>query len=145
MGNNIRGFNPFYNQILKIDSSRSNLQRIMNPFIRDYHGKGKDTAEPLIQSPSLADDTGGNQRQGKSAKGNTTAGIAEEGLNLNDAGPKANAVNVREGNLRGSNDGTESSSTESVLKLDFSSESLMNGIILAEVLGKPKYLRKGRW
>ena len=64
---------------------------------------------------------------------------------MNDAGPKANAVNVREGNLRGSNDGTESSSTESVLKLDFSSESLMNGIILAEVLGKPKYLRKGRW
>ena len=31
------------------------------------------------------------------------------------------------------------------LRLDFSNESLLNGIILAEVLGRPKYFRKGRW
>lgn len=35
--------------------------------------------------------------------------------------------------------------TDTDFKLDLSDERLLNGIILAEVLGKPKYFRKGRW
>ena len=30
-------------------------------------------------------------------------------------------------------------------RLNFNNENLLNGIILSEVLGKPKCLRKGRW
>lgn len=39
----------------------------------------------------------------------------------------------------------KSGSSGSGFSLDFSGNSLLNGIILSEVLGKPKYLRKGRW
>ncbi len=31
------------------------------------------------------------------------------------------------------------------IKLEFTSESMMNGIILSELLGKPKILQKRRW
>lgn len=31
------------------------------------------------------------------------------------------------------------------LKLDLSNDNLLNGILLAELLGKPKCLKRGRW
>lgn len=39
----------------------------------------------------------------------------------------------------------KANSNKTGFQLDFSDESLLNGIILSEILGKPKYLRKGRW
>ena len=33
----------------------------------------------------------------------------------------------------------------SAIKLDLSNDNLLNGIILAELLGKPKSLKRGRW
>lgn len=45
----------------------------------------------------------------------------------------------------GSTDGNyKTSLDDSGFKLDFTKDSLLNGIILAEVLGRPKYFRKGR-
>lgn len=45
--------------------------------------------------------------------------------------------------------GARSSSTDTsndlALKLDLSNDNLLNGIILAELLGKPKSLKRGRW
>ncbi len=46
--------------------------------------------------------------------------------------------------------GASSSSTydtrnDFALKLDLSNDNLLNGIILAELLGKPKSLKRGRW
>lgn len=46
--------------------------------------------------------------------------------------------------------GARSSSTTDTrknfaLKLDLSNDNLLNGIILAELLGKPKSLKRGRW
>lgn len=39
----------------------------------------------------------------------------------------------------------KASSNKTDFQLDFSEKSLLNGIILSEILGKPKCLRKGRW
>ena len=38
----------------------------------------------------------------------------------------------------------EQRSTRSALRLDFSNEGLLNAIVMAEVLGKPKCLKRGR-
>ncbi len=39
----------------------------------------------------------------------------------------------------------ESCADDTDFRLDFTDKNLLNGIILTEVLGKPKYFRKGRW
>lgn len=66
------------------------------------------------------------------------------------AGLSAQAGEVNEMDMSGRAQSSDSgrkkaNSNKTGFQLDFSDESLLNGIILSEILGKPKYLRKGRW
>lgn len=63
-------------------------------------------------------------------------------IHVNDAAGKSD---VSAGTQVPEHNKHESCPTDSGFRLDFTNEGLLNGIILAEVLGKPKYFRKGRW
>lgn len=50
-----------------------------------------------------------------------------------------------EGRALGVRSSSTDTSNDPALKLDLSNDNLLNGIILAELLGKPKSLKRGRW
>lgn len=153
-----------YNSILsELDNSRENMKRIFNPptgfySIGNQNTTKQDNVKSSINSSDIKGQSGSynNIRAAgslsRNAAGNTavTSGVADNPSMQVTAGktganPQAyrvsrtNSVQVSEQKRQAAH------SDKGGIQLDFSDGSLLNGIIMAEILGKPKYLRKGRW
>jgi hypothetical protein len=128
------GGNIYANPLLGIDTSRSSVNRIMNPVIQNYavSEKKAEVQETVRDSRSLgAEGITGTTRKhdpASPAEANRTTGSTSNSK-VPVAAQKPDSVNT----------------DDSGFKLDFTSESVMNGIILSELLGKPKILQKRRW
>lgn len=120
------------NKFIGIDTSRANMNRILNPSIRYYPKEDQYAQKPVMQEQ---DKTSVENPEEYRLSGAIidAAGKAEVS-----AGTQMPVHNNNESDKNKSNN-------KPGFKLDFSNNNLLNGIILAEVLGKPKYFRKGRW
>ena len=139
LGNDIYG-NNFYG----IDTSRENMNRILNPSTRYYPKAGYNRIKPITQEQEKAA-AGSFEERRQSDMGSGVVAVEASnmaGAHMSGLGGRAE---VPAGTKVSDNNKHESCAAESGFKLDFSNKSLLNGIILAEVLGKPKYFRKGRW
>jgi hypothetical protein len=128
------GGNIYANPLLGIDTSRSSVNKIMNPVIQDYAVSEKKTEEQETarDSRSLgADGIAGTTRTHDSSS------LAESKRTTGSAGKNKVSVSARQPDTANTND--------SGFKFEFTSENMMNGIILSELLGKPKILQKRRW
>lgn len=157
MGNNMNNFNikSFMNNLNAIDTGSNNINRILNPSTRYYQGKNNLQAKPVqvskaVNEPAVQRQSGAEAGAGiagrSSIAGNNTAGADAAGkagtgnmtgTSFNDRSTEPVVMSERVINT--------SNNSGNSFKLDFSGSSLLNGLLMSEILGKPKYLRKGRW
>ena len=131
--NNLDG-NVFVDRIYEIDPSRSNVNRIMNPPARNFAVSTKETK--------------GHEMAGTSSNADTSRMSGS----LGSARTAGSAKTIRTSDSTGSNKEMKESckpdgenSRDAGFKLEFTNDNMVNGIILSELLGKPKILQKRRW
>ena len=138
MNHDFRNREYMYN-LNAIDPGRNNIKKTLNPAAghnsSGNSGYGMD-GEGCTQAAHA-----GKQRPGAeavAAKGT----VGKTGVGNMPENNAIDAIKVSQARNSGKN---KSSQSRAGLSLDFSGQSLVNGFILSEVLGRPKYLRKGRW
>jgi len=153
------------NRLNGIDTSRSNMKRILNPSMKFYtlenhsaakpsaQNYGKSSAESFDARRQTGTDTGTKAAGSFAGNAVVTSSIENSSLKNDTSGragsysqaDEATRANISTGGQVPGRNKQVAGSNKSGFQLDFTEEGLLNGIILAEVLGKPKYLRKGRW
>lgn len=142
--------NNFGSSILNVNRSntnRTNMNSVMNPFIRYYpvddHNAVKVDARSQGKTTSVSFQESRMSGTGADAAATDTVGM--DGMAVED---RVADVVVKTGVSAGTRvTGQikhEACPTDSEFKLDFTGKGLLNGIVMAEVLGRPKYFRKGR-
>lgn len=153
-----RGNARSYLDYISAFSSTRGRNDILKPVIRNFPERSNYQVGQSKQRKAAEED----YAQGQSGREANAADAFKSGNKGVNAAGTVFAGGKAEANSPGGNDrGDVSSDTQanqvpdpeknksdlpgSGFSLDFSSNSLLNGIMLAEVLGKPRYLRKGRW
>ena len=133
----------FTNRVLEMDNSRRNMNRILNPSIR-YHSAAEDNAPNMATQvqDKMGTNSLGKRGQPGEESGTPQTTAADVGVFQENGLAVKQDVLSREQMKNQYNH--ETNSNKAGFKLDLTGDGLLNGIILSEVLGKPKYLRKGR-
>lgn len=139
------GSKLYSNRINEIDTSRSNMSRILNSPIRYYPAEDHNTVKPTMQTRERnAAESPDQSRQSGLGAGTATTGAAGMAgtVPATDAVEKTGVSSGTQVPMQHEQDPSRNSTG---FRLDFTDKGLLNGIIMAEVLGKPKYFKKGRW
>ena len=160
----MRNYNELFENILDgIDTSRGNMNKTLKPATRYYPVEY--TAKPTMRmKENTAFESIEQQWQSDKEAGASDVDMAADTLgktgevNAGGAGGAGRAGSVQAGGAGGAGRAYisaeaqaqscglhESCADDTDFRLDFTDKNLLNGIILTEVLGKPKYFRKGRW
>ena len=146
----MRNYNELFENILDgIDTSRGNMNKTLKPATRYYPVEY--TAKPTMRmKENTAFESIEQQWQSDKEAGASDVDMAADTLgktgevNAGGAGGAGRAYISAEAQAQ-SCGLHESCADDTDFRLDFTDKNLLNGIILTEVLGKPKYFRKGRW
>lgn len=155
------GSNLYVNMPGGTGTGRDNAKRISSHPMKFYATGNHYTAKPAVNA--VAGNTGGSAID-YAASASTDSGISNPASLNNSSGGTGKAIAKNTpgnpvllpktegseemgmlGGLKAPGGRKAAHLLGNSLRLDFSEESLINGIILSEILGKPKYLRKGRW
>ena len=139
------GSKSYINSLNQIDTNRSNINRILNPSIRYYPVGDNNTVKPVmkVQERTAAESPQQSRQSGTGA--GTAAADSSDMARTAYAVEAADMTGIPDGIQAPKKHKQKSLRNDTGFRLDFTDKSLLNGIIMAEVLGKPKYLKKGRW
>lgn len=120
------------------------MKRILSPSTKFYTVGDHNAVNAATQAQIAAAESPDDRRQSGKGDGDAAAGSAGIAAAYSPAGT-AGKANVSTGAPVSDYNKQVPCPNKTGFRLDFTEESLLNGIIMAEVLGKPKYFRKGRW
>ncbi len=123
-----------------IDPARNDIKKVLNLAVGHY-SSGNSRAGTEVEGSTAALHRGKRQPGAETSAAKGTSDKTSTGK-LPEKESGLDAIKVSQARNSGKN---KSSQSRAGFSLDFSGQSLVNGFILSEVLGRPKYLRKGRW
>lgn len=156
------GNNLYMNRPGGIDAGKGDMRRISEPSMKFYTAEKHSAARPTARAVSgkaggNASGYSGNRAvtsgisgaaPGDNSSGKTRASIANDASGKPGLYPRADEADGIDmpGGAQASGSGRKKANSDKTgFRLDFSEKGLLNGIIMSEILGKPKFLRKGRW